>query len=1260
MNRPCHNHGKSTTRAHEMSANRPWSVFLSVTQVLVVLITCLLIAVRLSLPGIGQFRSEVEQWISAATGRSISIGFLEATWRGWTPELAMKDIRLRGANEDTSHIQSLRVRVGFDPFAFWKATGIHIKKLLLSGISLTITRKSNGSLRLTGIGILPSSKKPESEGVLSWLLHQPHVDMESASIRWRDEENENASFFMQNAHFSIRRNGTRHRIHMRMHSPKGTFAKAPTPGTSGGLLSGVADIAVNPTTLDWSGNAFLQVEGFDLDRLPFLQNILASLGVSGPLFGAASFGFWTFWNKGQLERVKGDFKARDLVLWDTNSNSAAYEWYPDLAMERKDRRFPTHKGNRIPPVEGCDELSKGDGCASSRAPAKKISFPGIGGYLELDRIGSDDWQLRLRRFSLSTPHGEWPATHARLKIVWSRNHHGWLLKVRDAKLENEDIILRLMGAGQWFEDDSLPELRLVMGIEHGRLDRLDQYLPTSLMKDSLVEWLLRAFPKGELVGGKILFHGRIADFPFDNGKGVFEVRAETSHETTLDYAESWPLLKKLKTEIVFSGRGFAITANSGSVYGIGIEKVIAEIPDILAETPILNVHGHLVGRLDRGLAFLREGPLGEQYASRIAGLEGKGKHRLELKIRLPLAGDEKIRTQGNITFLNDTLDINTPWIVAPKADSSDITLEYVNGILTFDTHGIVGKSITARYLDRPITLDIATITDPKDTTRFTIAGIDTDTLLANPSLKTAARKLSPSLWSFAMRVMHKATWRIMLDLPNDWMRGERPARLQFVSRLRGATVDLPPPLTDRPFLLEALLSVGDRKIREKSKQDVRFRFGSEVRGIFSTGKSGKWRAAARLGAGPIRLPEKGIRIDGHIPRLSFGKWRPLLASLAEAHSISGMPRAPTRSSLLEGIPDFQAEISTDEFSAFSRTLRNAKFKVRQDDDGNWHIQVRSDALQGHLRIPRFGAKEIIAVSLTHLRLPLARIERAGDDFDPKNIPPMRFSCEHLTYGARALGRIELLELARNPQGLAIEDIKIKSRDFRINGSGNWERSAQSDQSRFHIEIDGPDLGKLLSSFGYEGNVTEEGKTHIELDAQWLGSPTQFELARVNGSLHVRVSDGRLLAIKPGATGRVFGLLSVTLLPRRLLLDFSDLFQEGLVYDRMEGNFRIHEGKAETKDFFVEGPTSRVDIEGNTGLINKDYDQIATVIPKLASSIPLAAIGVAQKLFDSPFFDRIFSYQYTIKGTWDDPKIEPAEGHAEENHADDDEMHEIEG
>jgi uncharacterized protein YhdP len=125
-------------------------------------------------------------------------------------------------------------------------------------------------------------------------------------------------------------------------------------------------------------------------------------------------------------------------------------------------------------------------------------------------------------------------------------------------------------------------------------------------------------------------------------------------------------------------------------------------------------------------------------------------------------------------------------------------------------------------------------------------------------------------------------------------------------------------------------------------------------------------------------------------------------------------------------------------------------------------------------------------------------------------------------------------------------------------------------------------------------------------------------------------------------------LSLTTLPRRLSLDFTDLFSKGFSFDLIHGDFDIDSGDAYTTNLYLEGPPARIEASGRVGLRDEDYDQLVTVTPRLTSSLPLAGAIVGgpvaggvlfavDKLFGKRI-DKISSYQYTITGPWTDPVI----------------------
>jgi len=145
-----------------------------------------------------------------------------------------------------------------------------------------------------------------------------------------------------------------------------------------------------------------------------------------------------------------------------------------------------------------------------------------------------------------------------------------------------------------------------------------------------------------------------------------------------------------------------------------------------------------------------------------------------------------------------------------------------------------------------------------------------------------------------------------------------------------------------------------------------------------------------------------------------------------------------------------------------------------------------------------------------------------------------------------------------------------------------------------------------------------------------------------------VTDGVLNNVEPGS-GRYVGLLSLSALPRRLALDFSDVVLEGMDFDEITGTYQIRDGVLYTEDTHLDGPAAEIKISGKTGIIDRDYDQVMRVTPKIRQTLPLlgavaagttvgAGLLLLQNLFKT-VIDNAMEIEYRVTGSWDDPKIE---------------------
>ena len=130
--------------------------------------------------------------------------------------------------------------------------------------------------------------------------------------------------------------------------------------------------------------------------------------------------------------------------------------------------------------------------------------------------------------------------------------------------------------------------------------------------------------------------------------------------------------------------------------------------------------------------------------------------------------------------------------------------------------------------------------------------------------------------------------------------------------------------------------------------------------------------------------------------------------------------------------------------------------------------------------------------------------------------------------------------------------------------------------------------------------------------------------------------------------KLLGVLSLQSLPRRLSLDFRDVFTEGFSFDFVRGDVRIDQGMAITNNLQMKGVNAAVLMEGRADIAKETQDLRVVVVPEInagtASLIATAinpAIGLgtflAQLLLRRPLMEAS-TQEFHIEGSWVDPKI----------------------
>jgi len=125
------------------------------------------------------------------------------------------------------------------------------------------------------------------------------------------------------------------------------------------------------------------------------------------------------------------------------------------------------------------------------------------------------------------------------------------------------------------------------------------------------------------------------------------------------------------------------------------------------------------------------------------------------------------------------------------------------------------------------------------------------------------------------------------------------------------------------------------------------------------------------------------------------------------------------------------------------------------------------------------------------------------------------------------------------------------------------------------------------------------------------------------------------------------LMNLQALPRRVALDFRDVFSKGFQFDRINSSGHIDQGVMALREFRMRGSAAQVEMAGSVDLARETQDLKVRVIPSLGDSAAAALAffnpllvfpaAIAQRVLKDPL-GHIFSFEYAITGTWANPDV----------------------
>jgi uncharacterized protein (TIGR02099 family) len=739
------------------------------------------------------------------------------------------------------------------------------------------------------------------------------------------------------------------------------------------------------------------------------------------------------------------------------------------------------------------------------------------------------------------------------------------------------------------------------------------HLPLNRMPPSLARWLTRAIVAGRMPDAQIDMRGELQGFPYAQSEGRFLIDFNLE-DAILDYAEGWPRVEGMNARFVLDGVSLRTTQNRGVIAGMPIQDRDVGFEDL--REGLLEISGSQMVQFEQLLGFVRSSPIADALGPTLARVRGSGELDGTMELRIPVLRPRNYELEA----------VLQPRDCDVSLDGVGFGLSAVVGRLDVRNTRVSANNLRARLLNEPVEIDIRPAEDA-DGLYSHFAGIKGTT----PAVKWMSALSLP----YPDRISGSFGWDAMVLIPLWREEGTAPLHVLVRSDLQGMESKLPAPLAKHPASAEQLdvdiAFPADGIIELTGELRRELSWALRLQNIGET-----WqieRGALHAGSATVVLPDiPGVELSGRLAQLSLGDWLALTDEGGDGRWTE-LYR--------------EAVVDIEELNVFGQLFRAVELEAQRGEQ-SWSIQVDSPAAVGTITVPfQFDGSRPLTLDMSRLWL-TESAEEADAEMDPRDVVPVNATVADFAIGDMRFGSLET-SLQRVPDGIMASPIQMTTESFTMGGDGAWlVESGQpgAQRSRLRLDLASSDVKPTLLSLGYDPLIEGDGAT-ASLDITWAGPPAADFLERATGQFRVNINQGSLVELDPGG-GRLLGVLSVAALPRRLSLDFSDVFDEGLPFETLRGDFSLDAGNAYTCNLGLEGSVADMGIVGRAGLKDEDYDQLAVVKPHMSSMLAIggtvvggpgigAAMLLISQIFRKPLSALGESY-YRVSGRWEDPEI----------------------
>lgn len=1260
---------------------------------LIIFTAVVVTAVRYTTPLLDRHRVDFETIASDYLKTPVSIKRVRFSWFQYHPVIRLDQVKLLDKNTKQPILQIKKVNILISvPSTIWQRKVV-TSGLLVSGSSLSVAKTPAGDWEIKELASLGLSegttdKEAAFKEVMGWLSQESRVILRDIDVHYQAEKNDNR--FITLYDLSLYNDSSSHEI-----TGKAILHQA--------LPTEVSVLA------NWEGESF-DLKQIKAKLYLYVSGLSLSQWARGFTYqswqikeGIASAKVWATWNKGQFQTLQSTLQFYALQLLSDKNKDTPYvinRLSGNVGWKRQGQNqvvagdeilidLPGH----LWPVTGFYLSLTQDQTGAINPQKASVGYVDLSDlqafllsskmqlsdslkqYLTQSKLlggvqqasvtfGQDwrDWQqmqvdATFDRVGMTAYHTlpgiqnfsgqlNWNGTKGGLKVNTSRAivvlptifndplyidqisgdvaierqpENNWAINLSNVQVLNSDVAGNVNGTIT-IPNKGSTTTDLSANFTLQQAGNVSRYLPLKFFDAALSDWLKQAFLAGEVQAGSAILRGRLADFPFNKGEGEFKV---TGNVRNIDFrfAPDWPLLENVSGNIAFVGNGMEVDIDHAETLGVTTQAAKGVINNLSGDNSpaILQVTTqNFKTDFQHGMQYVHQSPLEKTLGKMFKDVELEGPVDVQLDLTVPLKNPDDTKVKGAISMTDATMKL-VPW---------HLSMSKLNGGLNFTENSADSANINAILFDKPFAFNLQTTKSDK---KAPVVQARFNNALSIDDLEQWLNLPYKNMVSGTTNVMGTIDFSLT-----------EPLAISLKSNLVGASVKLADQFAKQPNEVRDFSA--DIFVQNNQPLKLKMKYGSLLNAaVILNRKLDNYQIQAadvRFGTGVPEWPkDAGLYVTGQFDKLDW----------ATLQSYAGTSGGGVPTSLpIKGI-----DVRATTVGLQAVTLSNVRVQATPQDK-NWNVLINSNEIDGRIVVPMSMSRQSTVTAdldKVYLNVATENKEKSKALFNIKTIPAIMLNAKDVTVNKMPLGKI-VAKTATSRNGLSIKELRVQSSRIDLRATGEWSQVGETYRTRLQGGATSPSVSILLKSLGMSAANFVASNGSSNFNVEWADAPYSPSIATMSGKASLVLGEGRIVDIgkENGAKmdlGRMLSIFSLQTIPRRLALDFSDVFQKGYSFDSVRGDFTIKQGDLYTSNLRFDGPVAKIDIDGRIGLKNKDYNFILSVTAHVTSSIPVAAtlltgnplIGLGAFAVNAMIGSQVSkatSNYYSVTGSWNNP------------------------